>query len=173
MPQFLVISTSHNDSSKSRILAERAVSSLLQKKVDAEMMDCAAIELPMCDGDRCYEHPNVKAASKKIESANGLLVASPIYNYDVNAVAKNLVELTGDAWNEKVVGFLCSAGGGASYMSVMSFANSLMLDFRCVILPRFVYAVDRAFDEKSVPEKKVLDRIDDLADDLIRFSRVT
>jgi FMN reductase len=37
----------------------------------------------------------------------------------------------------KVVGFLCAAGGKSSYMSVMRLANSLMLDFRCLIIPHF------------------------------------
>ncbi|MDP6500219.1 MAG: hypothetical protein QF847_03295 [Candidatus Marinimicrobia bacterium] len=61
-----------------------------------------------------------------------------MYNYDVNAAAKNLLELTGSGWNEKTVGFICNAGGDKSYMSVMSFANSLMLDHRCKIIPCFV-----------------------------------
>lgn len=43
-----------------------------------------------------------------------VLVAAPIYNFDVSAAIKNLVEQTGRAWTDKVVGFLCSAGGRAS-----------------------------------------------------------
>ena len=69
-----------------------------------------------------------------------MIVAAPVYNYDVSASAKNMIELTGNAWEDKMVGFLCAAGGMSSYMSVMAYANSLMLDFRCVIIPRFVYA---------------------------------
>ena len=76
---------------------------------------------------------------------DGIVVATPIYNYDASAAAKNLVELTGRAWQNKVVGFLCAAGGDGSYMSIMALANSLMLDFRCVIVPRFVYATGGAF----------------------------
>ena len=46
-----------------------------------------------------------------IEAARVIIVATPIYNYDANAAAKNLVELTGSAWEDKTVGFLCAAGG--------------------------------------------------------------
>ncbi len=69
------------------------------------------------------------------------MLASPIYNYDVNAALKNAIELAGRKMEDKLLGFLCTAGGGAmSYMSVMPLANSLMLDFRTIVLPRFVNA---------------------------------
>ena len=42
----------------------------------------------------------------------------------------------------------------SSYMSVMAYANSLMLDFRCVIIPRFVYATGSAFAEGSRPTRR-------------------
>ena len=84
-------------------------------------------------------------------AASHILFAVPVYNYDVNAVAKNYIELMGeDALGGKTVGFLVSAGGQASYMSIMGFANSLMLDFRCWIVPRFLY-VARDFPGEELP----------------------
>jgi len=90
-------------------------------------------------------------------------LASPVYNYDLNAAAKNLLELTGRNWIGKTVGFLLAAGGRSSYMSAMGFANSLMLDFRCVILPRFVYADGTSFDEESLTDPEIEARLDTLA----------
>ena len=94
-----------------------------------------------------------------------------MYNFDVSAAAKNMIELTGNAWEDKVVGFLCAAGGMNSYMSVMAYANSLMLDFRTVIIPRFVYATGEAFEGDKLIDKEVGQRIQQMADDLIRFTR--
>jgi FMN reductase len=82
-----------------------------------------------------------------------------------------MVELTGKVWEEKVVGFLCAAGGASSYMSVMAFANSLMLDFRTIIIPRFVYATGDAFDGDKLADKKVAQRVEDAAQELIRFTK--
>jgi FMN reductase len=62
-----------------------------------------------------------------------------------------------------VVGFLCAAGGASSYMSVMSLADSLMLDFRCLIIPRFVYATRNDFSDAKVPTEEVKGRIARLA----------
>ena len=87
----------------------------------------------------------------------------PIYNYDANAAAKNFVELTGDAWENKLVAFLCSAGGHGSFMSIMALANSLMLDFRCVIVPRFVYTTGAAFAGDKITDAKVAARVAECA----------
>src|SRR5256712_1848162 len=115
--------------------------------------------------------PASKKLSTAIKAADGILVAAPVYNYDVAAGAKNMIELTGSAWEDKVVGFLCAAGGTASYMSVMAYANSLMLDFRCVILPRFVFATGEAFDGDNIVDKKITGRIENVANELIRFTK--
>jgi FMN reductase len=58
----------------------------------------------------------------------------------------------------------------SSYMSVMAYANSLMLDFRTVIIPRFVYATGDAFDGENLVDKKVQTRVERVADELIRFT---
>jgi len=124
----------------------------------------------MCDGAEAYSDPQVQTIATQISAADGLLVATPVYNYDVNAAAKNLLELTGSSWAGKVVGFLCAAGGQSSYMSVMPFANSLMLDFRCFILPRFVYAPDAEAADHDFGEAAIGKRIDELARELIRVA---
>ena len=81
-----------------------------------------------------------------------------------------MIELTGSSWEDKIVAFLCAAGGMGSYMSVMAYANSLMLDFRCVIVPRFVYATGDDFDDDGVTQKKVRTRIEQVVLELIRFT---
>src|SRR5213075_2669576 len=113
--------------------------------------------------------PGSQKVSKLIKAADGILLATPVYNYDVSATAKNLIELTGSAWEEKVVGFLCAAGGMSSYMSVMAYANSLMLDFRTII-PRFVYASGDVFEGDTI-DGEVVRRIEQVADELVRFTK--
>ena len=170
MPKYLVVSTSGNPDSNSRRMGRLAFGHLQKAKVDCVWLDISELGLPLCDADKCYTQPSAQKVSKAVEAADGILIATPVYNYDVSAAAKNLVELTGSAWEEKVVGFLCAAGGMNSYMSVMAFANSLMLDFRSVIIPRFVYATGRAFEGDDLKDDKVGERIEELAAQLIRFT---
>jgi len=105
-----------------------------------------------------------------VASASGIILATPIYNFDVNAAAKNMIELTGSAWTEKLVGFICASGGARSYMSVLGLANSLLLDFHCHVFPRFVFAPSDSFDDDGrLTDSNVQERIEHFAD---RFHRL-
>lgn len=157
----LVISTSLNPGSRSKILAEIACQDL-GNRAEVDFLDLREVELPMCDGEGAYEHENIPAVRGRIAAADVILLALPVYNYAAGATAKNLIELTGDAWTDKVVGFLCAAGGKSSYMAVMGLANSLMLDFRCLICPRFVYADGGAYSGDNLTDQTVRRRIDEL-----------
>ncbi|MEY2492730.1 MAG: hypothetical protein QOH24_1681 [Verrucomicrobiota bacterium] len=171
MAKYLVISTSGNPDSNSRRMGRIAFDFLKKAKADCEWLDINQLQLPLCDADACYNEPAAQKLSATIEAADGIMVATPVYNYDVSAATKNMVELTGSAWEDKVVAFLCAAGGMSSYMSVMAFANSLMLDFRSVIVPRFVYTTSDAFEGEHLVDAKVGKRIEQVARELLRFTK--
>ena len=170
---FVVISTSLNPNSRSRVLASAAHSILGATPEGSRLIDLAETKLPFCDANEAYGDPNVVEVAAAIKSATGLLIATPVYNYNVSSSAKNLVELTGKAWTDKVAGFLCAAGGFGSYMSCMGLANSLMLDFHTVVLPRFVYATGDAFQGDQISDTDVEQRIQSLADQLMAIARAT
>lgn len=159
----LVISSSLRPTSKSRLLAEEAQRILQQDGLATAFLDLRDHPLPLCDGGAAYQHPNVGPVAALVAQARALIVATPIYNYDANAAVKNLIELTGDGWEDKPVGFLCAAGGLNSYMSILSLANGLMLDFRRLIVPRFVYATPEAFAGDRIIDPRINDRVAELA----------
>ena len=101
--------------------------------------------------------------SGKVAGAPAIIIASPVYNYDLNAAAKNIVELTGQSWLDKPVGLLCAAGGHHSYMAPIGLANSLMFDFRCHIVPRYVYATNDDFTPSGELVEGIRGRVDQLA----------
>jgi NAD(P)H-dependent FMN reductase len=171
MPKYLVVSTSGNPESNSRRMGRVAFAHLQKLKVDPVWLDLREMELPICDADACYGTAGAQKLSKAIKAADGIIVAAPVYNYDVSASAKNMIELTGSAWEDKVVGFMCAAGGMNSYMSVMAYANSLMLDFRTIIIPRFVYATSDAFEGDDTTDSEVVRRIEQVAEELVRFTK--
>jgi FMN reductase len=169
-PHHLVISCSLNPESKSRHLATALHQALRRRDASAELADLRDWPVPLCDGDMAYSDAKVMDIAERIRRAQCLLLSVPIYNFDVSAAAKNLIELAGRGMEGKIVGFLCAAGGKSSYMSVMSFANSLMLDFRCLVLPRFVYATGDAFNESGLHDPGVRERVEQLAGEAIRIS---
>lgn len=166
--KILVISCSLNPDSNSRKMAHH-VTELLKQRADVELVDLQDMEMPFCDGGAAYGHASVVAMTSKIQNADCIIVATPIYNYNVSGALKNLVELTGSAWSEKLVGFLCAAGGRSSYMSVLSLANSLMLDFRSIILPRFVYAEGSDFSGQTI-QKEIHGRLQQFADAVVSMT---
>ena len=99
MASYLVVSTSGNPDSNSRRMGRIAFKHLEKAKVSSAWLDISELNLPLCDADACYTRPGAKKVSKAIEEADGILIATPVYNYDVSAAAKNLVELTGSAWD--------------------------------------------------------------------------
>lgn len=168
----LIVSSSLRHESNSRILALEAKRVLELDGHDVASLDLREHPLPLCDGGPSYGHPNVARVQKLVAGAEAILVATPIYNYDANAAVKNLIEFTGKEWADKAVGFLCAAGGMGSYMSIMSLANCLMLDFRSVIVPRFVYATGESFDEGRIADADVIGRVAELARATARLGRL-
>ncbi len=166
----LVISCSLSPASHSAVMARHLADDLLELGADAELIDLRNLPLPLCDGDAAYADPNVALLSAKIDQASAVALAVPIYNYDVGGAARNLIAMTGSAWNEKVVGLIGAAGGQRSYMSLLPLANSLMLDFRCVILPRFVYASRQSFADGQLRDPAIRERLARLARELHQFA---
>lgn len=169
-PTVAIVSCSLNSESVSRVLALDAQRVLKDAGVSTVFIDLREHPLPLCDGEASYSDPRVSALNARLTAASGILMAVPVYNFDSNAASKNLIELTGSAWENKVVGFLCAAGGMSSYMSVMSFANSLMLDFRSIIVPRFVYATGAAVEGDRIVNADIRQRVAELANSTARMA---
>ena len=125
----------------------------------------------MCDGGDCYDLPEVLDFRERVKNAEGIIMATPVYNFNASSGAKNIVELGGRMLYDKTFGFLCAAGGRNSYMSIMSLANSLMLDFRCYIIPKFVFAIKNDFEEGKIVNPEIKKRIEELGSELIRVSK--
>ena len=166
----LIVSCSLSKTSKSAVLAQHLCDAVTSLGDDCDLMDLRKIELPFCDAVSCYEHPNVQKMRQAIAGADAVTIATPIYNYETGGATRNLIALTGQAWLGKTIGFICAAGGQGSYMAVMSLANSLMLDFRCLVGPRFVYATDASFTDGNLTDDEVASRVTELAQELHRIA---
>src|SRR2546430_16232688 len=140
MPKYLVVSTSGNPDSNSRRMGRVGFAHLQKRKVDCTWIDISELGLPLCDADKCYSTPAAQDLNKAIETADGILIAAPVYNYDVAASAKNMIELTGSSWEEKVVGFLCAAGGESSDMAGNALAHKLMPGFSAGVISPLVFS---------------------------------
>lgn len=174
MKHVTIIATSLDEESKSQILATFFETHLNKEGVSCERIDLRKLNLPMAGASGSWSSPDTAALKQAAERASHIVFAVPIYCYDVNAVAKNVIELIGRSLTQKVVGFICSAGGANSYMSVMGFANHLMLDFRSIIVPRFLYVNSKtSWQNDGSLNPDVEERLKRLLEDLREVQVVT
>lgn len=166
MQNVVIIATSLNPESRSQKMAGKFAAYLESQGVDATLVDLRELDLPFAGPKAAWSHPDVARISGIVQEASHVVFAVPIYCYDVNAAAKNVLELIGRGFTEKIVSFICSAGGGSSYMSVMGLANHLMLDFRAVIVPRFLYASSADWDEEGNLDPEIEGRMVLLHEDM-------
>ncbi|MBL48409.1 MAG: flavoprotein [Roseibacillus sp.] len=168
----LIVSCSLHAASKSRQLAGELESFWRSNDaIEVATLDLRSLGLPPCDGGPSYAHPATEQLQSAFTEADAVVFAVPIYNYDINSAAKNAIELAGRQLTDKVAGFLCAAGGHRSYMSVMAAANSLMLDFRTIIIPRFVYAGGDDIPDGGELNDEIRKRVAQFGEEFLRLAR--
>lgn len=165
-----IIATSLNPESRSQKLARMFADQLKGRGVAVETIDLRELDLPLAGSPGCWEDPELTRINEVLGRASHVVFAVPIYCYDVNAAAKNVIELVGRAFTGKVVAFICQAGGQGSYMSVMGMANHLMLDFRAVIVPRFLYVTGSDWTEDGCLDPEIEGRLQLLYEDMARIA---
>lgn len=136
------------------------------------VVDLATTPLPMCDGGACYQDFAATAATEKVRGATAVILCFPVYNHQANAAAKNFVEVTNDGWDGKVVGLVANGGTDRSYLAPLSLANSLMVDHRCVVVPRFVFVTPQNFaSDGTLPGGgEIAGRLTELAREVVHLS---
>jgi FMN reductase len=167
-----IVSTSLNNESKSRILAQYLNEKLSGSGQQSVFIDLQEHNLPLCDGDKVYSNPQVQEVSAKLKQAEAVIITVPIYNFNVSAAAKNLIEVTGYALKGKLVAVLSAAGGGRGFMGVMPLVNSMQLDFGAWIVPNFISARETSFANGKITDQRLLKQLDDLLDSMLSFRLV-
>ncbi len=161
LPQLAVLSTSLGSDSNSRSLCWHACKFAEDNGITAEFIDLQDHRvLPYFEEGS----EGIEEISTKLNAAAAILISFPLYNYNMNATLKALIEHCGSCFEDKVVGIMTAAGGQSSYMSVMSIAQSLMCDYRSWIVPRYVYAARDDFEEKGKPGEEICRRIEQLVE---------
>ena len=166
MTRITILATSLRDNSNSQKLARIFKELAQNQSLETELIDLRELNLPLAGTPGCWEEQTINKLKEAIEGASHIIFAVPIYCYDVNAAAKNIIELVGKSFTQKIVGFICAAGGSNSYMSVMGMANHLMLDFRSIIVPRFVYTDYSSWEETGELKTDIHERLKCLLRDL-------
>ncbi len=149
----LVISSSLDASSRSEYLAREYASALTDRGVDVQFLSLKDHSLPRFDNsDDILSDPTYRVLHEAATWADGLVLASPVYNWDCCAELKRFVEVVGTTppdgsarspFFDKIVTFVNAAGLPHSYMAFAPLAISMLLDFKCILNPYHIYVHNR------------------------------
>lgn len=160
-PTISVVSSSLDPDSRSARIAQLCLANLGGHGVSTELIDLKSVPLGRFDNDTVYRTPEYSQLHAQIARADGLILCTPIYNWSVSSELKRLIEVTGStppdgslrgAWFDKVLTFAGAAGLPHAYMAFGPLANSLMLDFKCIVNPYGIYLTRRDWDGNSLTE---------------------
>ncbi len=160
-PNLVVVNSSLAGDSNTRLLSLHALAHAQTRGIGAELVDLKDYRvLP-------YGEPGSEGLEEieaKLGAARAILLAFPLYNYNLNASLKALIEHCGSCLEDKVVGLMSAAGGRSSYMSLSAVGQTLMLDFRSWVVPRFVYAVGGDFGPEAIGSEEIRRRVEQLVE---------
>jgi NAD(P)H-dependent FMN reductase len=159
----IVLSSSLDASSRSEQLARLYAASLSDRGVEVQFLSLKDYPLPRFDnGPEILANASYRALHDASSRADGLVLASPIYNWGCCAELKRFVEVVGtnppgeqvrSPFFDKIVSFVNAAGLPQSYMAFSSLAISMMLDFKCVINPYSVYVDNSCWSGETLCDR--------------------
>ena len=168
----ITICANLTESSSTKTLSELVHQNILEHDKNASFISMHDYPIPICDGRESFSNQNVQRLNEQLENAKGFVLATPVYNYTINSTLKSLIEHCGSAFKNKTIGFICTAGGEKSYMSMMPTINSMMLDFRCIVLPRFLYVTSANFNsDKTITDPEILKRITQFSEEITNLTK--
>ncbi|USO02557.1 MAG: NAD(P)H-dependent oxidoreductase [Alphaproteobacteria bacterium] len=150
-----VVNCSLNPKSKGR----RVFDKIQEEYKNFNYVDLEDYPLPHCNGwtQSAFEDKNVKILHDKLIDSKGILLVAPVYNWDINSVAKNFMEmlgtpyekngLTGKVFHHKVIGIIAISGSKSSYLAHLGLMNSFMIDFQAFIVPKHALITREDFKE--------------------------
>jgi len=129
---------------------------------DVEFLPLKEYDFPPFNELTVTESEAYKNIHPKVASADGLVLASPVYNWGLCGGLKQFIEHLGStppdgslkgALFDKVVTFVCAAGLPHSYMAMGPSALSLMFDFKCIVNPYQVYMDSRCWESDCLTDQ--------------------
>jgi FMN reductase len=157
--RIVCISSGLAPQSRSERIGRLCLDVLRTHGVDTEFVSLKENSLAGCDPSDPLENEVCKKLSSVTAAADALIFASPVYNWAVSAELKKYVECVGftddtrkTPFFDKVLTFVSAAGSPHSYMAFGAMAQTMMLDFKCVISPYPVYIHNRHWEDEKLIE---------------------
>lgn len=173
----LLISFSLNPKSISFKAIQKAYYYLKHKEKEVIFIDIKDYPIDYYDGtDRVLKKRKSRALFNLFNNVQKVIIASPVYNYDVNAVFKNFIDLLSvirskDKDRKKqVIGIICAMGSEKSYTCLLPTLTNLQFALGFYLLPKIVMCTSKDFNENDDIEDSLKVRIQELCDTIMDYT---
>lgn len=159
----VTVSGSPSVPSKTSVLVETIAAQLgRRRKLQVESLEIAKLVTHLGSTTSLKDsHPDVRASVKAIESADLLIVGTPVYRGSYTGLFKHLFDLVHHEALFNVPVLLAASGGSDRHALVIDHQlRPLFSFFQSLTLPIGVYATDADFTDYRISSQPLLDRID-------------
>ncbi|KAF3999621.1 NAD(P)H-dependent oxidoreductase [Glaciimonas immobilis] len=139
--------------------------------VSTEIINLRDHDVQFCDGRNPEEYEGVtQEIIKKIQAADGLLVATPMYRGSYTGILKNIFDIIpNDALAGKPVGLIATAASDHHYLALEHELKPLLGFFHAFVLPGSVYINNDHYSEKTLIDVGIIDRLRQLGEGVVRL----
>jgi FMN reductase len=172
----LLLSFSLNPKSKSFKAVEKAYSYLKFKQKEVILINIKDYPLAYYDGtEEIFEQQKLKKLFNIFNNVEKVIIASPVYNYDVNAVLKNFLDLLSVIRNKnriykkQVIGIIGAMGSEKSFTCLLPTLSNLQFSLGFYLIPKIVMCIPKDFNENNEVESGLESRIQELCNSLLDY----
>ncbi|MFC3040864.1 NADPH-dependent FMN reductase [Virgibacillus xinjiangensis] len=160
-----------NVGSKTRTAMNHTMETLAGKYPDTEavLLDLADYDIQFSDGRNFMEYEgDTGYVTQTIMEADAIIIGTPIFQASIPATLKNIFDLLPvDAFREKVVSMLVTAGSAKHYLIAEQQLKPILAYMKAQVVQTYVFIEEKDFYRKEIVDDDVLFRIDRLVEDTV------
>lgn len=159
--------------SKTRIAVENILNRINEQyeDIEIELIDLKQYNLVFSDGRDYRDYTgDTKLVLEKIMEADGYIIGTPTFQASIPGTLKNLFDLLPmDAFREKVVGLVSTAGSAKHYLVAEQQLKPILNYMQAMVIPKYVFIEEKHYHKQAIIDDEIVFRLNRLADDVVFF----
>jgi FMN reductase len=157
--------------SKTRTAMNYLSKEISENYPDAELtlIDLAEYNIQFSEGRNYLEYEgDTGFVTKSIMEADAIIIGTPIFQASIPGTLKNIFDLLPvNAFNDKVVSILVTAGTAKHYLVVEQQLKPILAYMKAQIVQTYVFIEEKDFHRKEIINDDVIFRINRLVEDTV------
>src|SRR5690625_2622258 len=157
--------------SNTKIAVLKAIEIMKEKFPEHEInfLDLAEYNVVFSDGRNYFEYEgDTKYVTETIMGADALIIGTPTFQASIPGTLKNIFDLLPvDAFRDKVVSTIVTAGTAKHYLMVEQQLNPILSYMKAHIVPTYVFIEEQDFIRREIVNDDILFRLERLVEDTV------